>query len=73
MAKKIYLAARQVSVSPYGHLYFIIWDDATNTGRTVGGNQNGLITGGRLVARTDLAHNDRRQSWTSLKKTHLTV
>ncbi len=59
MAKKIYLAARQVSVSPYGHLYFIIWDDATNTGRTVGGNQNGLITGGRLVARTDLAHNDR--------------
>jgi len=46
MALKLYLAARPAAgLQSYGHLFLILWDDVTETGFTIGGNQTGIPMG----------------------------
>mgnify|MGYP003629120129 CR=1 FL=1 len=49
MAQKIYLAARPaLGSTSWGHLYFILWDDVAQEGRTIAANQDiseGILQG----------------------------
>ncbi len=54
MAKNIYLASRGVLNLPlFGHLFFILWDDELETGRTTEGQGLSILHGEVDLSNTD--------------------
>ena len=61
MAKNIYLASRGAFNSTlFGHLYFILWDDELETGRTTEGQGIGKLRGEIDLSNTDENSSKRR-------------